>query len=211
MNFLPPPGPQRWRAIGLLVAILVLAAYYVPRAIFGDSTPAAPPQTANPVGVANPSGATQPSSNPKSASTATKKGVPDGPVALQLAALEPGDRTSSETGRNPFRFGEPPKPPAPPPQPLPAYVPPPPPPPPPPPVPQVRDYVALQLTMLPTDGGKWIATFRDKKSGAMWTGSEGDIIDGRFKLIKINKDSAVVSFLDGSGQATLSISRTGGG
>jgi hypothetical protein len=199
MKLLPPPGPERWRAIAMLAVILALAAYYVP-GVFAPDSP--PPTAGRPT---NPSAASSGQSAPLAparGTSQTKKTDLDTPVAVNLAALEPGDTTSPESGRNPFRYGEPPKPPAPayvPPPPQ-AYVPPPPPPPPPP--PQVK--LKLVGTILAPGETRYRASFKDERD-MQFSGVEGDVIDGRYKVIKVDSKSAVVSFLDGTGRRTLQV------
>jgi hypothetical protein len=207
MKLLPPPGPERWRAIGALAAILMVAAYYVPGMLWPDAPSASATRAPAPnaPGLPGQTGGAASTSNAKNAAAQAKRAALDIPVSVELAALEPSTESSSpESGRNPFRFGEPPPPPKPP------YVPPPkladPPPyvPPPPPTPQVE--LTLVVTMLVADGD-FRANFKDKKTGAQFTGKEGDIIDGRYRLIKVLDKQAIVSFLDGSGRRTL---HTGG-
>jgi len=138
-------------------------------------------------------------SNP--AATAAAVGPLSLPSALKLAALEPvGEKPNA--GRNPFRFGvpppppTPPRPPAPPPQPM---TPPPPTvpqgPPPPPAIP-LKFVGAVQL---PT--GKRIASLSDGKGVLM--GAEGDVIDGRYRIVKIGVESIVMEYLDGRGRQTI--------
>jgi hypothetical protein len=195
MKLLPPPGPERWRAIGLLVAILLLAAYFVPGLFPGDSPTAS---------VARPNAALLPGQSAPGvrAGAQGKKGDSDSPVAVNLAALDPAvESAAPASDRNPFRYGEPPKPPPPP------YVPPPPPPPvvfvppPPPPAPQV-ELKLLGTIFVPGEGFR--ANFKDKRD-VQFTAIEGDVIDGRYKLIKVADKQAVVSFLDGTGQRTLRV------
>jgi hypothetical protein len=103
-----------------------------------------------------------------------------------------------EAGRNPFRFGAKPAPPPP------AYVPPPMPAPTPivqapPPPPQVP----LKLTIVMDDPyGKKRAYLVDA-TGAMFQAVDGDIVDGRYRLVKVERTSAVVEFLDGTGRKTI--------
>jgi hypothetical protein len=184
MKVLPPPGPERWRAIGLLFAILVLAAYYVP-GLFSSDTP-----SASAVRAPNSGAAALPGSTPASrgAATQAKKGDSDSPVAVNLAALDPAlESAEPASGRNPFRYGEPPKPPPPP------YVPPPPPPPvvyvppPPPPAPQVELRLLGTIFVL---GEGFRANFKDKRE---------------VQFTAIADKQAVVSFLDGTGQRTLRV------
>jgi len=201
MKLLPPPGPERWRAIGLLVAILLLAAYYVP-GVFAPDTPP-PAVVRGPNGGAALPGQLAPAGSAatsRGAASQTKKGDSDSPVTVNLASLEPAvESAAPASNRNPFRYGEPPKPPPPPPAPPPLYTPPPIYVPPPPPPPQV-ELKLLGTFLVPGEGYR--ASLKDKRE-IQFSGIEGDIIDGRYKLIKVADKQAVVSFLDGTGQRTL--------
>jgi hypothetical protein len=53
-----------------------------------------------------------------------------------------------------------------------------------------------------------VVTLKDPGTGALFHASEGDIVDGRYRLIKVGVQSAVVAYLDGSGQRTIAL---GGG
>ena len=103
-----------------------------------------------------------------------------------------------EAGRNPFRFGVKyvPPPPAPP---QPVYTPPPYVPPPPPPPPEVK--LTLKLVVDDYDGKK--RAYLVDPTGAMFEGVDGQIIDGRYRLVKVERTSAIVEFRDGSGRKTL--------
>ena len=123
------------------------------------------------------------------------------PSALKFTALEPvGDRPSA--GRNPFRFGVPPPPPTPPrpvlPPPPPVVQGPPPPPPGPPPPPAIS-LKFVGVVQLPT--GKKVASLSDGKGVLM--GAEGDVIDGRFRIVRIGVESIVMEYLDGRGRQTI--------
>lgn len=128
------------------------------------------------------------------------------PSALKLASLEPVSEQPA-AGRNPFRFGVPPPPPAPPAQ----KLPPPPPPPPPPspttptvPPPPVISLKFVGLVQLPN--GKRIASLSDGKG--VFLGSEGEIIDGRFRVVRIGVESIVMEYLDGRGRQTIPLRGT---
>ena len=185
MKLLPPPGPKRRQQLLLLLVAVMVAAYL-------GWTRFRPEPAA---GVA-------PASNSLGPAAATR---PSGPVvlpeAVRLASLEPvPDQPAA--GRNPFRFGVPPPrpapPPPPPPEPTPFVAPPPPGPPPLPPI-------SLKLGALWTmEDGRRMATLTDGKGG-VFRGFEGDIIDGRYKLIKVAMTSVIVAYLDGTGQRTLSM------
>jgi hypothetical protein len=188
MKVLPPPGPARTRQLTLLAVLVVIGgvAWYWA----GGGSQTAPPVTA---------------SNPPTAATkgATKAAAAVGlPEPLKLAALGASGDPETETVRNPFRFGQPPAPPPP------KYVAPPPAPPPPPPGPPPVPDIPLQLVLLETlPGNVRTATVRDTASSALFSGLEGQVLDGRYRLVKIGLESVVVSYLDGSGQKTLPLAR----
>src|SRR6185436_20917138 len=102
--------------------------------------------------------------------------------------------------------GQPPLPPAPPPRPEPVGPPPTPPPPPPPPPPQVP----LQLLSLGkvTDTNQRLINLIDDTGTNFWVRPvEGELIDGKYKLVKVNADSVIVAFKDGSGQKPLYLAK----
>jgi len=190
MKVLPDPGPERTRTLLLLAVLAVLVAW-----------------------VWWPDGTGQPPAAPiaggTTAATPGTTGVPTAapaepllPQPVQLAALgaTPGP---VDVGRNLFRFGSRPAPPPPPPLPSEAAAPPPPPRPTgPPPVP-------LRLTgLFQAPDGHMVATLRDSGTGALFHATEGDTVDGRYRLVKVGAQSAIVSYVDGSGQRTIAL---GGG
>jgi hypothetical protein len=102
--------------------------------------------------------------------------------------------------RNPFTFGRPPAPPTPPAPPPQVFTPPAPPPPawPPP--------IALKLvTIIDGPDGRRQASLKDPASGSTFLAVEGAIVDGRYKVVKVAQQSVVVSYVDGSGQRTLTL------
>ena len=138
------------------------------------------------------------------AAAAKEKDVPVSDLRLELlkgvrGELEPADR-------NPFQF----KPKAPPPAPKPVAAagrgapviigPPPGPAGPPPPPPITLKFIGL----LDTAQGK-VAVFRDN-GGDVVNGKEGDIIDGRYRLLKIGVESADLAYVDGRGRQTIRLS-----
>lgn len=169
--------------LALLVAALVSVVYYYYFAQ-ADGGP----------------GASNPSTS--AAGSAAGAGVPNAlPSALRLGALEPVNEKPA-AGRNPFRFGVPSPPPAPP-RPLtppvpqaPTGPPPPPPGPPPPPAISLKFVGVVQLP-----AGKKVASLSDGKGVMM--GAEGDVIDGRFRIVKIGVESIVMEYLDGRGRQTI--------
>ena len=150
-------------------------------------------------------------SNPARAATAAAGGkgdaVKDAPVSdLQLDLLK-GERSGLQPAdRNPFQF----KPKAPPPASTPSAAkgrgapviigPPPGPVGPPPPPPITLKYIGV----LDTAQGK-VAIFRDT-GGDIVNGKEGDIIDGRYRLLKIGVESADLAYVDGQGRQTIRLS-----
>jgi hypothetical protein len=132
-------------------------------------------------------------------------GVPD--VRLDLLQREEG--AFQNPVRNPFRFERRTTPGAPtgPPRgrgPRVAEAPPqpvgPPPVPPPPPIP-LRYIGFLQ----PQGGPGRIAVLSDGR-GTVIDGKEGDVIDGRYRLLRIGNDSADLIYLDGRGRQTIRLS-----
>jgi hypothetical protein len=126
------------------------------------------------------------------------------PEAVRLDTLQsvPGP---SESERNPFVFGADRTPSAPgtaflttpqPPAPV-AELPPP--------VPAGPPPIPLRLTGLtvPVPGGLPLVTLKDTATNALYQVYEGDIVDGRFRLLKVGTQSVVVGYLDGSGIRTL--------
>ena len=76
-------------------------------------------------------------------------------------------------------------------------------PPPPPPPPQVP----LKLEHVMDDPyGKRRAFLKDA-SGSMFQAIDGDIIDGRYRLVRVDKTSAIVEFYDGTGRKTIFLGR----
>ena len=173
--------------LGLLVVVLAAALWFQ----FGRGTePAGAAATApGPVRGQTPAGGVQ-----------APLAVPE----VRLSALRTGADDPVDIGRNPFRLQ--PKP-APPPVLSPAArqaaVPEtpavPPPPPPPPPIP----LVLIGLVDAPGAGGK-IAVLSDKRD--VFYGREGDIIDGRYRIVRIGAESVDMTYLDGRGARTIPLS-----
>jgi hypothetical protein len=165
--------------IGLLVALAGLVAYQST----GGKAAGAPGAVAQP-GVRR--------ADPESRSALEP--VP----AVKLASLKAGRPEPSSGGRNLFR--EKPKAPPPPP-PRPAYVPPAPdpnapPPPPPPPPPITLKFIGL----VQAKGGA-VAVFTDGKD--VFYGREGEVIEGRYKILRIGVESVEMSYVDGRGRQRI--------
>lgn len=119
---------------------------------------------------------------------------------VKLDALEAERPKPAPAERDLFRFK--PKPPPPPPKPIAQPMAPvptgPPPPPPPPPIP----YKFIGVLSSPT---KRIAVLSDGRSAPVY-GSEGDIIEGRYKILRIGVESVEMEHLDGRGRQTIRLS-----
>ncbi len=150
-----------------------------------------------------------PTSNPSSPAAqvrpnAAAKGGPIDRTQLDvhLEMLEGERPASTEIERNPFRFKPAPPPPPPPvSRPPPAVIEPPAvvtPPPPPPPI--TVKYIGL----IDRADGTSIAVFTDCSAGRRQSQArEGGTVDGRYRLVKIGRESVVIEHLDGRGRTTL--------
>ena len=145
---------------------------------------------------------------PSNGRAATRSGrAGGGPVdpaelKVHLAELAAAKPEAEQEIRNPFQFQ--PKPPPPPPpesrvparpvQPAPESTGPPPPPPPPP--------IPLKfIGVVEPKPGDRIAAFSDCRY--TFRGREGDVIDGRYRLVKIGIESVTMEYLDGRGRTTI--------
>jgi hypothetical protein len=130
------------------------------------------------------------------------------PPAVKLSALEPVEGKPSAS-RNPFRFGEPPPPPPPPPRPVVQAPPPPPAPvvPQAPPQPIGPPPIPLKFVgVMQLPNGIKVAALTDGRG--MLQGREGDVIDGRFRIIRIGVESIVMEYVDGKGRQTIPLRGT---
>jgi len=121
------------------------------------------------------------------------------PQDVRLRALDsPPDL--ADTTRNPFTFGVRPAPSPPPETPMPPRMDPPPPP-----RPQGPPPIALRLmgvTVIPGDG-RSLVTLKEPSTNGLYQAFEGDIVDGRFRVVRVGLQSVVLSYLDGSGTRTI--------
>ena len=152
----------------------------------------------------DPAGTSQVRSNGRSATTAAA--ATQTPVAdLKLDLLKSESSELDPPTRNPFQFKSKPAAPAPREQastskPPVVVAPPPVPQGPPPPPPIALKYIGV----LETAQGR-VAIFRDT-GGDVINGREGDIIDGRYRLLKIGVESADLAYVDGRGRQTIRLS-----
>ena len=158
------------------------------------------------------SGGTNPATVSRTPARTTQKAPQGGPIDpadldVRIEALQRQDTEAAEGERNPFRFQPkapppaPPEPPGPrrPVSPAPAVVMqpgPPPGPPPPPPIGNTIKFIGIVDT-----GGPRIGAFSDCK--ATFPGREGEIIEGRYRIVRIGVESAVLEYADGTGRTTL--------
>ena len=150
----------------------------------------------------------QAAQGPPRSNAAARNRSASGPDALQpmapvkLDVLDDSREAPGEAGRNPFRF-EPKAVPLPPraavAQPVieaPRSTPVPSGPPPLPPIP-----LKLIGVLERANGVKW-AVLTDGKSGLMY-GKDGDIIDGRYAIVKIGTESVEITYADGRGRQVI--------
>ena len=129
--------------------------------------------------------------------------MPVADVKLELLQQRRPEREDGD--RNLFRFQARPAPPAPAEPRAPVAPPPSAPPPvimpsgPPPPPPIGLRYIGL--VDAPTQAGR-IAILSDGR-GNIFYGKDGDIIEGRYKVLKVSPDAAELAYLDGRGRQTI--------
>jgi hypothetical protein len=171
--------------LGVLVVVLALVLVYQ----FGRGA-AAPAETDVVVAA------------PPAREAAPRKG---GPATLavpdvKLAALAAARPEPEGAARNPFRLKPPPPPPAPVRPAATAENPDQPPAPPPPPP------ITLKFIGLVNAGGS-VGKIAVLTSGTdVFYGREGDIIDGRYKIVSIGAESVVVAYVDGRGTRRIALS-----
>ena len=126
------------------------------------------------------------------------------PVApVKLSALTASRDQPGEASRNPFRFQ--PRPVSAPARPVGTQTPvvdtprPAPPPPGPPPVPPIP--LKLIGVLERANGVKW-AVLTDGKNAPMY-GKDGDIVDGRYQIVKIGTESVEMTYADGRGRTVI--------
>ena len=154
-----------------------------------------------------PSAVAAPASNERGGRAQAARTAPAGPQApdVHLPALEAPRPAPAPGDRNPFRFKPKPPPPAPPPT---EQFTPPPAPVGPPPGPTVAPINLKFIGVVePGEGKPKIAALSDQ-AGHVFQGTEGAIIEGRWKIWRIGTESLEISYLDGTGRRTIRL--TGG-
>ena len=145
-------------------------------------------------------------STPGSRPTAGAKVAPIDPAELdvKVESLKQSPVAPGDAARNPFRFqpkAPPPPPPAPPgqqAQPGPVQPPVPTGPPQPPPIGNLIKFIGIVET-----GKGRIGAFSDCRY--TFSGREGELVEGRFRVVRIGVESAIVEYADGRGRTTLPI------
>jgi hypothetical protein len=142
--------------------------------------------------------------NPRAAAAGPGEQVSPADLDVRVESLAEAAAPLDEGRRNPFRFqpkAPPPPPPAPPGSNLPSAPvrPVDPGPPPPPPIPAIGTLIKF-IGIVDT-GKEKIGAFSDCRY--TFSGREGEILEGRFRLVKIQVESAIVEYVDGKGRTTL--------
>jgi hypothetical protein len=148
-----------------------------------------------------------PGASPVRAGRGGQAGAGDGVIDIRLELLQRERAELHAPDRNPFRFerraaaAAPARPQAArPTAPIEAVPSAPLPPPPPPPIP-LRFIGFLQ----PRDAAGRVAVLSDGR-GNVFNGKEGDVIEGRYRLLRVGNDSADLIYLDGRGRQTIRLS-----
>ena len=174
---------RRYLTIGVIIAALVIV-------VVSRGRDQAPDVAAAPSGTG---------------ATSNQRGAPPGVTGLKLDLLRAEHDKLPAAERDLFRF----KPKAPPPAPairrpvatgVPMGPPAPAAPPPPPPIP----LKMIGMVEAPRETGR-VAVLADTR-GNVFYGKEGDIIDGRYRVVRINIDTAELAYLDGRGRQILRLS-----
>jgi hypothetical protein len=171
--------PRIW-LIGILGLVVV---GFVARQMWPSQSPASPAPAATPT---------------RAASSEANGKIRPGELKVQLEALETARPDPGEAARNPFRFRPPPAPPPPKPGSMLPPVAPPPGPPPPPPIPPIP----LKFMGTVEGPGVKLAALTDCK-GFTYSGREGETIDGRYKLVRIQTESIIMEYPNGTGRITI--------
>lgn len=171
--------PRPWLLIALGLTVVAMVANYM--------WPTASPPPPNPTAARR---------------AAARPGELDGLSAeeldVRLEALQAKRPDPADVERNPFRFKPPPAPP-PPPR---AAAPPPQPVVPPQPVAPAIPPIPLKFMGTVEGPGIKLAALTDCK-GFTYSGREGEPIDGRFRLVRIQNESIVMEYLNGTGRTTI--------
>ena len=196
------PAQQRRQLITLAAVILIgVYLYFNPPwgPVPAPGVPGQAPRAQGPTAELQGAASNTPAAAPRGA--ASSQALPE---PLKLSALKTvGEETRGE--RDPFGFGVPPRPPAPPPPPVVARPTPTPPPPPPPSGPPPRPQIPVKFLGFAEDlsrPGKLVSL---SINGAVVLAREGDVVDGKYRLVKVGVASIVMTYLDGQGQQVIAL------
>ena len=192
------PAGNRPRPLLLLLLLLAVVAYVATR-MFSDGPPPAAVSSTPPQ---------------RQGRVAANGAVKAEDLDVRIESLNQKAAPLADATRNPFRF----EPKAPPPPPPGAYVPPKPtnlppvtPTPPPQPVgpPRISETVKF-IGVVETAKGKIgafsiVDTQTRECRGVPTPGKEGDVIEGKYKVVRLGIESAVLEYLDGRGRETLAL------
>ena len=178
----PAPGRRRPNIWLLVLLGVAVAGFFATRTWSGSTvTPA-------------------PSSNQAKSQKKDDARIDPNELKVRLEALEASRPEEGSSDRNPFRF-QPKAAPAPPPS---AFKPPPVEtapagPPPPPPIPPIP---LKYMGSVEKPGGVKLAALSDCRA-ATFAAAEGEIVDGRYRVVKIGIESLMIEYVDGKGRQTL--------
>jgi hypothetical protein len=184
----------------LILAALVVVLVGVIYRLWTATTPA-PAAASNRSGGSAPAARSQAPARSGRGAADDNNGIEASDVHLEaLNAERPKPRAAE---RNLFRFKPKPAPPAPPPPVVtrPPVIAPPPGPPPPPPVPPIT-LKFIGIFDVPGRNLK-IAALSDGRN--TFLGVEGDIIEGRYRILKIGVESIEIAYVDGRGRQTIRV------
>lgn len=175
--------PRPW--LLLLLGVLVLMLLWQ---MFSGGTTTGPVRT---------------TAGPRADTASPAQAVAPADLDVRIESLAAGSAPLDDAGRNPFRFQPKPPPPAPRPPDFgdpgpmrPAAPGPPPPPSGPPPIGTLIKFIGIVDT-----GNERIGAFSDCKY--TFSGREGEIMEGRYRLVQLRVESAVVEYVDGQGRTAL--------
>ena len=183
--------PRPWLLVLLAVSVIALA---VARMFSGDSAAPSVPRSTPVPPVRQQNGVVDPSE-----------------LNVKLEALTQPAPRADAAERNPFRFKPPPPPPPTPPPPsvktappaLPAPVVPVEPPGPPPPPPITIKFIGVVETARGKVGAFVDCGDPSGRNRATFAGREGEVVEGRYRVVRIGIESAIVEYRDGGGRTTL--------
>ena len=187
----PPGASKRPRPWLLVVLGIAVVAVLWSRMFSGDAAPSDVPRTA---AVA-----------PQGRGPANGTKVDPSELDVKLEALSQPTRGADASERNPFRFKPPPPPPPPPPpKPVPVTpVVPQPDPGPPPPPPITIKFIGIVQTARGQVGAFIDCGDASGRNRATFAGREGETLEGKYRIVRIGIESAIVEYLDGRGRTTL--------